>query len=494
MSGRMKTSLPIDAPGWTRAPLLPMLLLLVALLARAQTFGNPVIEFDEQYYRLIGERMLDGAVPYLDIWDRKPVGLFLLYALAALVGGLGPLPYQLMATLFVAGTAWAIHAMARRLARGWRGPLLAAILYIFWLNLLQGEGGQASVLHALPICGAALLVQRRLADGRVDGLLRDGALAMLLVGLALQIKYTVLPAGAWFGMALLWAGRRQGLGLARLLGLGALGALVAALPTLAAWSAYGAMGAGKAWLFANLTSILLREAMPAADMLSDLAGGLAVMALPLLLAAGGWRLLGPRGAAAAFALGWALVELVAIVAMRSFVPHYWVPLLPPLLLLAAPLLDLRPRLALGVAALGALAGQAMVGIFIHGKGDQRTVDHIVAAIGPAPNCISVFDGFPALYQATRACLPSPYLFPSLLNGAMEARALPVDPVAEVERIMAARPDAVVLDEPRWSLRNLATNAVVDRELAAHYRLVLREETGNGRFRLVYRVKAQDGRP
>jgi hypothetical protein len=440
--------------------------------------------------------MLDGAVPYLDIWDRKPIGLFLLYALAALVGGPGPLPYQLLATLMVALTAWSIHALAWRLGAGWRGALLAAALSIFWLNLLQGEGGQASVLHGLPICLAALVVARQLGGERPGSmrLLLDGLLAMVLVGCAIQIKYTVVATGGWFGLALLWAGLRQGLGPGRLLPLALAWMAAAAAPTLIAWAAYAAMGEGDAWLFANLTSILRRAPMPFGDMLSDLGGGVAVMALPGMLAIAGWRRRDRRGALSRFVLGWALVELLAILAMRSFVPHYWIPLVPPLLLLAVPLLDARPRLGLGVAALGLVAGQAMVGFFIHSKGDARTLDHMVAAIGPAPHCIFVFDGFPALYQATGSCLPSPYLFPSLLNGAMEARALEVDPVAEVERIMAARPDAVILDEPRWSLRNLETNAVVDRELAAHYALVLREETGKGRFRLVYRVKAGQSRP
>ena len=40
-----------------------LLLTLVALVARAQTFGNPVIGFDEQFYLLVGNRMWDGALP-----------------------------------------------------------------------------------------------------------------------------------------------------------------------------------------------------------------------------------------------------------------------------------------------------------------------------------------------------------------------------------------------------------------------------------------------
>ena len=63
-----------------------LVLTLVALVVRARTFGNPVIGFDEQFYLLVGDRMLHGALPYVDIFDRKPIGLFLLYAGAGALG------------------------------------------------------------------------------------------------------------------------------------------------------------------------------------------------------------------------------------------------------------------------------------------------------------------------------------------------------------------------------------------------------------------------
>jgi hypothetical protein len=39
-------------------------LLAFALLMRGQTFNNPVLGFDEQFYLLVGDRMLQGAIPY----------------------------------------------------------------------------------------------------------------------------------------------------------------------------------------------------------------------------------------------------------------------------------------------------------------------------------------------------------------------------------------------------------------------------------------------
>ena len=65
----------------------------MVIAARAQTFGNPVIGFDEQFYLLVGDRMIHGAIPFVDIFDRKPIGLFLIYGAIRLLGGEGTLQY-----------------------------------------------------------------------------------------------------------------------------------------------------------------------------------------------------------------------------------------------------------------------------------------------------------------------------------------------------------------------------------------------------------------
>ena len=49
--------------------------------------GYPLIHIDEQFYLLVGDGMLSGSLPYVDVWDRSPIGLFVIYALAALGAG-----------------------------------------------------------------------------------------------------------------------------------------------------------------------------------------------------------------------------------------------------------------------------------------------------------------------------------------------------------------------------------------------------------------------
>ncbi|MDU7524613.1 MAG: hypothetical protein E7K72_25125, partial [Roseomonas mucosa] len=92
------------------------ILLLFAFAIRAPVFGNPVVGVDETFYLLVGDRMLQGALPFVDLWDRKPVGLFLIYAAIRLLGGEGVYQYQVVATLFAAATAGMISVVAASFA------------------------------------------------------------------------------------------------------------------------------------------------------------------------------------------------------------------------------------------------------------------------------------------------------------------------------------------------------------------------------------------
>src|ERR1700740_2511616 len=88
------------------------LLAVVTVALRAQTFGNPVIGFDEQFYLVMGDRMLHGALPYVDIFDRKPIGLFLPFSGSSLLGGEGTIEYQAMAALFAFATSFVVYRMS----------------------------------------------------------------------------------------------------------------------------------------------------------------------------------------------------------------------------------------------------------------------------------------------------------------------------------------------------------------------------------------------
>jgi hypothetical protein len=462
-----------------RVPLLnrvaiPALLLLVALAARAQTFGNPVIGYDEQFYLLVGDRMIHSAIPFIDIFDRKPVGLFLIYAFIRLLGGEGTVQYQLVAGGFALGTALLIWRFAERLT-GRSGAVAAAIGYLLWLDFLEGEAGQAPVFFNLPVLLAAMMTQRLIEQRRVT--VFSGLAPMLLVGLAMQIKYTALFEGMFFGCALLIAAWRERQGAARLLGLSLCWIAMALAPTIAAFFAYLAIGHGDEFVFANFVSMWGKSGDP----LWTSAAFAPATDDPLL------------AERRRFVRNWLVAAIAGMLVMRSFPsPHYAMPVLVPALLVAAPRLGAlgRGKWAIPAALLVAFAASQIVLQSLRSmKGGEPEAAAMARAANPGKGCLYVYDGYTALYRLTNSCLLSRFVFPGHLNMANEAnvRALGVDPSAEVARIMARRPTTVVLDDPPFDRGNRATYAIVRTALAAHYALLFQLRTGQ-RYRQVYRLR------
>jgi hypothetical protein len=459
-----------------RLPVLA-LLLLVALALRGWDFGNPVIHVDEQYYLLVGDRLAHGARVYLDIWDRKPIGLFLLYAGFARVGD-GILAYQLGATLSATLTAAAIMAGGRRLGATPRGALLAAIAYLLWLPLLGGRGGQAPVFYNLPMALAALLtlrLPRLVAAERRATIAGQGALACLLAGVALQLKGSALFEGVFFGMAHLVAMRRSGTGWAGTALLGSGLALSGAALTLAAGGFYGAQGgaAWHIWWFANVDSIFLRPPYPLAQSLGRLAGIGATLS-PLILAAAlglAGRLRGPRRDEAWLALGWGIAALIGFAAIGTFFDHYALPLLVPLCVAAAPTLGAKPRVRVGALGLGLLLFAVERAVIPDDAPGARAVARAVAANSRGA-CPYVFIGDTITYHLARSCLPTRYVFPNFLAYTTERGATGIDAGAEVRRILARRPPVIVTTDRRLAIWNPASLAALKPVLARDYRVIL----------------------
>ncbi|MBB3880154.1 ArnT family glycosyltransferase [Sphingomonas pseudosanguinis] len=479
-----------NGQGWGGQGIVLLLLTLVALVARARTFGNPVIGFDEQFYLLVGDRMLHGALPYVDIFDRKPIGLFLLYAGARLLGGDGFLAYKLVTTGFVIATAYGVHRVARRFA-GPIGAVVAAILYILWLNLMEGEGGQSPVFYnALMLVAAGAVLRAVQGRGR---LCVQGAVAMAAIGIALQIKYSVLPEGVAFGCILLWHGWRMRVPMARLAGMALGWIALALLPTLVVYGIYTAMGHGPAWLFGNFLSVGGQAARPLTDELEGLAACVGILSpLALVIALGRpWRRV-PGEARGGFGvlLIWLAVTVLAVLLYGRFgSPHYAMPIVLPAVIVAAPVFDRWRRTWIIAFVLAiALAGQIVLFFSERTKGGAAEAIAVAHAATPISGCLYVYDGYPALYMLTHSCLPSRWVFPGHLNTRDEASAAAIgtDPVAEIRRILAQRPGAIVDDYPRFAFGNAATRAVLRGVLARDYHLAACVPTGPHRMRLVYR--------
>ena len=479
----------LKAEPWRQQALVASLLLLVALAARAQTFGNPVLGFDEQFYLLVGDRMLDGFVPFVDIFDRKPIGLFLIYAFIRLLGGEGTVQYQVVAGLFAWTTAFFVWRLARRLGSR-TGAIAAAIAYLLWLDFLQGEGGQAAVFFNLPMVIAALLTERLVT--RRSATAPSAIAPMLLVGVAIQIKYTAIFEGIFFGCALLYSAW-QSLGFGwQLAKMAALWTAAALAPTVAAYLWYVAIGHGHEFLFANFFSMWGKLPDPSETSAIGLLAIFGIL-LPLLMCATfpppshpGTQILSRN-----FVRHWLAAAVAGMVAMRSFsTMQYAMPLLAPTVILAGQRLGrFKPdrRLVWFALLVAFVATQMVLASHRSRKGGAREAALMARAATPRNGCLFVYDGYPALYRLTHSCLLSRFVFPGHLNSANEnsVRALGVDPSTEIRIILGKRPDTIVINDPPFDRGNMETYSIVRRELERNYDNVFAMGAKN-RKRLVFR--------
>lgn len=462
-----------------------LIALSAAFLIRCALFGNPVIHSDEQFYLLVGDRMLHGALPYVDLWDRKPVGLFLLYAAIRLLGGDGIVQYQIVATLFAAAAAFLIIRIAGHVGDR-RGAIAAGIIYLLWLLIFNGAGGQSPVFYNALIAGAALVLVRLATHetATLSSIRQQGGVAMALVGAALQIKYSVVFEGVFFGLWLLWRSHRAGCSGAALLVSAMIWIAIALAPTAAALLDYVALGHGRAFVYANFLSVFGREGDSAHAMAGRVLFMVAGSAPLLFCAAAGLRSASGRSALARrFVRHWLIAALGGVLLFGTYYDHYFLPVLVPLCVAGAPAFGAPgrsgwpSRTLAGVALFGLVAGAAMVRMRVAARGNASEVAALVRVVHPRLHgCLYLFGSEPILYHLTGACLVTPYAFRSHLGGANEAASIGVDPRAEMRRLFARKPAIVVMREPGQTT-NMAALSIVERTLAHDYRRIATRRIG-----------------
>ncbi|MGV3553785.1 MAG: ArnT family glycosyltransferase [Croceibacterium sp.] len=427
-------------------------LALVVLATRGIWFGDPVAEFDEQLYSLIGWRMTEGDLPYVDLWDRKPLGLFAIFAAAHWLFGPEPIAYQTVASLFAFAGAMLVYALSRELVDR-ATSTVAGALYAMFMALYGSQSGQSEIFF-MPLMLAMLWLVR---DWRRPDATRRALWAMTLGGMALQVKYTVLPQCLFLGAFALYGRWRSGVTVPGLLKLSALFALLGVLPTVAVALLYAAMGQFDAFWFANFVSFFDRAPSEAGRLHPRLLVGAIPLAVPGLVGLyAAFRLNPPRDwRTYGLYSGWALSVAASILLPATTYLYYLAAFAPAAVLLALPLLDRTAR-ARWVPAL-LLAGGALWLLDLpdryerslgERRTEQRLSDALAAHVGAERDCLYVFDGPAALYRTTRTCLPTKFIYPDHLNNALERGSLGVSQPAEIRRILAARPGAIVTaDKP-----------------------------------------------
>ncbi len=484
----------------------------LALLLRLPALPQSVIDWDESFYLLMAREMLRGHPPYTVIWDNKPPGLFMLFALAQIAFGQTILAMRLLAVIAATATSFLLWLFGWRVLGSAAIGALAALFYALFSTQNGGLASNAEIMFA-PFTTAALLLLA-LRAGLPATILPQRRLAFfaagLLLGLAIQIKSVagvdLLAALAWIGLAML-VSRRAGQPTKTRAALLAAGLMIlgALLPLLAAAGYFALRGHWGEYVHANFTasSIYLRLAPPltlpavAAALLAQARGAPLLWLTALAAAPLAWliRRRHPRAALHLLALGvWLAFTLAATLLSRRFYLHYFLQALPPLSLLAAAVIVQAVRLD---SALPRVRQAVLIGLIVAvglaqpaARPLRQSAEEALALLRRTPRTellvytagylrehmapgdyLYVAEGDPILYYLTDARLPTRYLLPPLLNDDLSPM-IGVDPLAELERIMALRPRYVVLLEeyqrnPTFLARlqsHLARNYVLERSI------------------------------
>ncbi len=469
---RASRRLPMAAAA-TRA-LLPASSLLLLLLTRLPVFPRSSLDWDESLYALMAKAWLHGHPPYTTIWDNKPPGIYAIFAVAEGMIGDPVLAIRIAALLAAACGAWLAHGLVRDLGGDAGAAWIGAFAYIIASSTSDGLSSNTE-LFMVVFTAAAM---RAALHGRAG-------LAGPLFGAAILVKYVaifeapaLLFALVLYSRVLASSGDRPG-ALARRIAL-AIGGTAAMGVLAVAWLAY--QGAALPFFADTVVANLRRAELGAAP--GALSHALALQAIrwgPLYAAAVAGAI--GRGQRGALIVLWLVCAMAGALSARLFYDHYFLQMLPPLCTGAALALPrarrLRPALAALVLALPAIAaGRAVAGglgpILRCTRGGcvlHEDTPLLIAARVPHGASLYVFDSEPILYALTASVPPTRYVLPSILTRGRLAPVAGVDANREVARILATRPEFIVVRRPSGEpAGDPGVYAELNAALAASYRL------------------------
>jgi hypothetical protein len=436
-------------------------LLLLTLLLRAPFADN--IGEDEAFFAVIGRDWPRGILPYAGRFDVKPPGLFLLYALTGQMFGDGVAAIKGLEISFVAVSAYGLWRIGRDHFSRSVG-MAAATLYPLYSLAMSGVNAPVAlflngfeifaVLAALAVAGTPW---------------RRAALSGLLFGCAFTIKQSAVFEAAAVLIALVTqapaahenaANLREKI---RLLVAFTLAGAAAPLGFAVYFWTQGQIAAFWNDCVLAAGGRLGGDHVGFVEGLARLPGGFRPIWLPLagaLLALLRWPAFsgGPLARPLRLCLFWLAGALLAVVAMRAMYDHYFLPLVPPLLLLAGvacfDALHFRMRAGLVRATLLAAAALCpMVGGFDDwrwGGEDRkalRAASAAAAAVGLTPGDRALVVNRGVLFYNETGAVPAGRIFhPQHLL--CDFPGLGGDALAEA---MAERPPFVLLADMRLGM-------------------------------------------
>ena len=387
-----------------------LVLLACTFVLRLPAFVVPVFNSDETFLATQAHVIEQGGQLYEQATDRKPPLVPYIYAgTFAFFGTMALWSVRLVAMLAVALTAFLLALEARR-RWGERAGWIAGLLFVFAMVAFAPQDGQAAnfEVYMLPFMTAAVVFARR----------QRGMASGAMVAFATLAKQT--GAATLLPVVYLLARGKGKRGVAQV-------AIGFAVPTVVVALVVGPSQLFY-WAVQGNGSYLGVQAFSASVWVMFLAmtSGWAVCNLPLL-----WRIPAAWRARATRALDgerntdlwlWLLSGVLSVAVGLRFFGHYYMQLVPPLVLLTAGALAHASRRAVRgtVAAAAALALLfSAAGYFLHPFGpepDYKSVSRYLATTAHPNDPIFVWGNVPEIYWASGKLPATKFLTSSFMIG------------------------------------------------------------------------------
>ncbi len=336
-------------PNFSRRALLDTLPLvaicLIPVLVYLPALTTPFVS-DEGVYATIARGLLDGKVPYRDLFDNKPPLIYGWYAFSFLLFGESVAAPRIVAALLLSVTTLSLFAQVRMVSSPGVAYIAAALFAVSTGIPFVALHANTEAYMLLPLVTSLVAFTIGIRDGRLRWFLVAGALgalAMMTKQVAVWNLLALAAFATWWRWRAIGGGWRSAKpALCVVAGAGVTTALVA-VP-------FAGSGALSDFLYANLSyNWLYMGALSFGERLGQLTNGVlffSAVAAPLVAGAvvGLVNLLRGRTLPMeGLLILWALASVAGVATGGRFFPHYFFQLLPAAAVLTAMVIYTRFR-------------------------------------------------------------------------------------------------------------------------------------------------------
>ncbi len=180
-----------------------LVLTLMTLFCRLPFFFESVIDWDESTFILFGQSILDGHLPYMQLWDIKPPFTYGFFSLAILLFGKSIASVRFAGALVVALTVFVVNRITQRLWTVRAGRMSGVLLILMTSVLTDSQAVMSEHLAILPLSLALYLLVRRGVTAQTL------FFTSLLTSTAAMVRLNLAYVAVGVGLCLLAVGFKQ---------------------------------------------------------------------------------------------------------------------------------------------------------------------------------------------------------------------------------------------------------------------------------------------